>query len=262
MTFNKKKIFNIIKLLLFVYASVGIAVFYLQDKYLLHPAKLSADFMFKFSYDFKEVNIPVNKEDTINLIQFLPADDTVPKGVVIYFHDAKDNVSMYESKIAVFIKNGYEVWMPDYPGFGKSSGKPSELKINEQAFQVKRLADKKFLPGQIVVYGEQFGAGVAATLASSTPIKLLILENPFYSIPDLYSSILPIYPWQSMSSYKFPIGENISEISAPVKIIFTDEQSANSSSSKKLSKKLKDKNTFVTTTNAAYESVLQQLLKD
>jgi len=262
MTFNKKKIFNLIKLLLFIYASVGIAVFYLQDKYLLHPTKLSSDYMFKFDHGFKEVNIPVNNEDTINLIQFLPVDDTVPKGVVIYFHDAKDNVSMFESKIDVFLKNGYEVWMPDYPGFGKSSGKPSELKINEQAFQVKRLADKKFLPEEIVVYGQKFGAGVAATLASSTTIKLLLLENPFYSIPDLYSSTLPIYPWNSMSNYKFPVGENIQDASAPVKIIFTEEQSANSTSSKKLTKKINDKNTFVTTSNAAYESVLQQLLKD
>ena len=262
MTFNKKKIFNLVKLLLFVYASVGIAVFYLQDKYLLRPSKLSTDFMYKFDHSFKEVNIPVNKEDTINLIQFLPADDTLSKGVVIYFHDAKDNLSMYENNVKVFIKNGYEVWMPDYPGYGKSSGKPSELKINEQAFQVKRLADKKFLPEQIVVYGQKFGAGIAASLASSTPIKMLILENPFYSIPDLYSSKLPIYPWNSMSNYKFPIGENISEISAPVKIIFTDEQSANSSSSKKLSMKINDKNKFVTTSNSAYESVITQLLKD
>lgn len=262
MTFNKKKIFNFIKLLLFIYASVGIAVFYLQDKYLLRPTKLSTDFMFKFDHGFKEVNIPVNKEDTINLIQFLPADDTVSKGVVIYFHDAKDNVSMYESNVNVFIKNGYEVWMPDYPGFGKSSGKATELKINEQAFQVKRLADKKFLPEQIVVYGQQFGAGVAASLASSTPIKLLILENPFYSIPDMYSSILPIYPWNSMSNYKFPIGENIQEISAPVKIVFTGEKTVNSSSSKKLSKKINEKNKFVTTSNSAYESVINQMLKD
>ncbi len=262
MTFNKKKIFNVVKLLLFVYASVGIAVFYLQDKYLLRPSKLSTDFMYKFGVDFKEVNIPINEIDTINLIQFLPKDDTVPKGVVIYFHDAKDNVSMYESNVNVFIKNGFEVWMPDYPSFGKSSGKPSELKINEQAFQVKRLADKKFLPEQIVVYGQKFGSGVATTLASSTPIKLLILENPFYSIPDYYSSKLPIYPWNSMSNYKFPIGENISEISAPVKIIFTDEQSANSSGSKKLSKKINDKNKFVTTSNSSYESVITQLLKD
>jgi len=262
MTFNKKKTFNLVKLLLFIYASVGIAVFYLQDKYLLRPAKLSSDFMFKFDHGFKEVNIPINKEDTINLIQFLPVDDTVPKGVVIYFHEAKDNVSMYESKIDVFLKNGYEVWMPDYPGFGKSSGKPSEMKINEQAFQVKRLADKKFLPEQIVLYGQHFGSGVAASLASSTSIKLLILENPFYSIPDLYSSTLPIYPWQSMSNYKFPIGENIQDISAPVKIVFTDEKTANSSSNKKLSKKINEKNRFVTTTNVAYESVLQQLLKD
>lgn len=262
MTFNKKKIFNLVKLLLFVYASVGIVVFYLQDKYLLHPSKLSADFMYKFGVDFKEVNIPINEIDTINLIQFLLKDDTVPKGVVIYFHDAKDNVSMYENNVNVFIKNGFEVWMPDYPGFGKSSGKPSELKLNEQAFQVKRLADKKFLPEQIVVYGQKFGAGIATTLASSTPIKLLILENPFYSIPDYYSSKLPIYPWNSMSNYKFPIGENINETSAPFKIIFTDEQIAKSSSSKRLTKKINEKNKFVATSHSAYDSVINQLLKD
>jgi hypothetical protein len=43
---------------------------------------------------FKEINIPFNKIDTINLVKFFPKD-AVRKGVVIYFHGNKENITRY-----------------------------------------------------------------------------------------------------------------------------------------------------------------------
>ena len=34
-------------------------------------------------------------------------------------------------------ENGYEVWMEDYPAYGKSRGERTEQKIHEQALQEK-----------------------------------------------------------------------------------------------------------------------------
>ena len=70
----KRKIYRVIIIITLIYCSIGIALYHLQEKFLFHPVPLPQNFQFKFDVPFKEVNIPMNKTDTVNLIQFLPAD--------------------------------------------------------------------------------------------------------------------------------------------------------------------------------------------
>ena len=241
-----KKIFLIVKLIIIVYCLVGITLFYTQNKFLLHPTVISTNHVFKFEHSFKEMNIPINNEDTVSLIRFIPADDTVAKGAVIFFHGNAGNVEHYADVINIFLKNNYEVWMPDYPGFGKSRGEISEQKLNEQAYQVKRLANKYFADSNIILYGRSFGTGIAANLASSVKIKQLVLEAPYYSIPDLFSSYIPIYPMQSMANFKFPVGEYLKDIVCPITIFHgTDDDVIPLKSSMKLKSSLKKNDQFV-----------------
>jgi hypothetical protein len=100
---SRKRIFLIVKLIIIVYCLVGIALFYTQDKFLLHPIPVSTDYHFKFEHSFKEMNIPINNEDTVNLIRFIPTDDTIAKGVVIYFHGNAGNVEHYAEGINIFL---------------------------------------------------------------------------------------------------------------------------------------------------------------
>ena len=74
----------------------------------------------------------MSKTYTLNLIQFFPGD-SVPKGVVIYFHGNPDNVTSYAKYAPESTKHGYEVWMPDYPTFGKTTGKLTENNFYSQA---------------------------------------------------------------------------------------------------------------------------------
>ena len=125
MKINKRKIFFWLKIIVIIYCSIGIALYYLQDKLLFHPEKLPSDYTFPFKHPFKEVEIPVNKTDTISLVQFLP-ESSVKKGLVVYYHGNLQNVQHYESFASLFTARGYEVWMPDYPGYGKSTGEINE----------------------------------------------------------------------------------------------------------------------------------------
>ncbi len=68
----KKKIIGWSKVIIIFYCSVGIALYYLQEKLMFHPVPLPHDFAYNFKIPFKEVNIPLNKTDTLNLVQFLP----------------------------------------------------------------------------------------------------------------------------------------------------------------------------------------------
>jgi len=243
---SKRFIFNSIKIVVILYCGIGIALYYLQEKLLLHPVKVPANKVYRFNQSFQEINIPVNKTDTINLIRFIPVDDTIARGAVIYFHGNAENVESYANDMDIFLKNHFEVWMPDYPGFGKSSGEISEKKLNEQAYQVKRLVNTYFADSNVIIYGRSFGTGIAANLASSIKAKQLILEAPYYSIPDLFTSYLPIYPMQSMIHFKFPVGELMDEVQSPITIFHgTSDEVISSKQSLRLQPHLKKQDQLI-----------------
>ena len=80
---KKQIIFRWVKIIVLLYCVIGIALFYLQEKFLFHPTELSRDHQFKFNVPFEEVNIPINNTDTVNMVKFFPKD-SIRKGVVVY----------------------------------------------------------------------------------------------------------------------------------------------------------------------------------
>ena len=247
--------FDWIKIILLLYASIGIVLFYLQDKILFHPKKLDAGYQFKFKGHFEEINIPFNDTDTMNLIIFLP--DKIPvKGIVIYYHGNMKNIEHYATFADPFLKLGYEVWMEDYPGFGKSTGFIMEKKLYEQALQVKKMADVKFHSDSIIIYGKSLGTGIAANVASRTKAKMLILETPYYSIPSLFRSYAFMYPNEMMSSYKIRTHTFLEDVTYPV-IIFhgTNDGVIPLRCAKKLEVVLKPTDKFITIEKASHNNL-------
>jgi uncharacterized protein len=255
MAINKNKIFSWVKIILLIYASVGIILFYLQDKFLFHPKKLAASYQFKFDGKFEEMSIPFNEVDTTNLIKFFP--EKIPsRGVVIYYHGNMENVEHYAAFTKPFLKNGYEVWMEDYPGFGKSTGEITEKKLYDQAWEIKRMADAKFGADSIIIYGKSLGTGIAANVASRAKSKMLILETPYYSIPSLFSSYAFIYPNQMMSNYKIPTHTFLEDVVCPV-IIFhgTNDGVIPLRCAKKLMPVLKNTDEFIIVDGATHQDI-------
>lgn len=212
---NTRKIFLWIKIALIVYGVIGIILYYIQDYFLFHPKKLPSNHTFHFDQPFKEINIPFNKTDSINVIRFL-SQQSVTKGAVIYYHGNKNNVEHYAGFVPIFTKNGYEVWMEDYPGFGKSSGERDEQKLYSQAWQVYKLATAYFPPDSIIIYGKSFGTGIASYMASGNDCRQLILETPYYSIPALFGHYAFIYPASRMSHYQMPTYKYLADVKVPV----------------------------------------------
>ena len=63
---------RLLKIIVIVYCSAGIALYYLQEKLMFHPIPLPPGYQFKFNIPFKEVNIPLNTKDNLNIVQFFP----------------------------------------------------------------------------------------------------------------------------------------------------------------------------------------------
>ena len=254
MSLNKKKIFFWVKLAVIIYCAIGIALYYLQDRFLFHPKKLPPGYHFSFSQPFREINIPVNKTDTISLIKFLPRGPS--KGVIVYFHGNLENIEHYQSFVPAFTDRGYEVWMPDYPGYGKSTGQRTEEKMYYQAWLIQKMAMSKYHSDSIIIYGKSLGTGIAAYAASVSKCRQLILETPYYSITDLFAHYAFMYPTSVMGEYKIPTWQFLEDVHIPV-IIFhgTSDKIIPLSSAEKLKRFMKPGDKFITIENGAHNNL-------
>ncbi len=250
-----RRIFRWLKVAVLLYCSIGIALYYLQDYFLFHPKRLPSNYTFHFENKFEEINIPFNEKDTMNLIKFKSLQ-AVRKGIVLFFHGNKNNVEHYATCVTPFTKNGYEVWMEDYPGFGKSTGEISEKKLYQQAEQLKKMADSKIGSDSIIIYGKSIGTGIAAYVANYSKAKILLLETPYYSISSLYNNYTFVYPTASMTNYKLPTNKYVEMVLCPI-IIFhgTEDAVIPLREPSKLKPLLKEGDAFITIEGANHHNV-------
>ncbi|MFZ1262340.1 MAG: alpha/beta fold hydrolase [Chitinophagaceae bacterium] len=252
-----KKIKKWIKIIAVVYILGGMALYFLQDLVLFHPVSLTRSQRFIFPEPHQDVSIPLNKKDTINLVDF-SSTDSVTRGVVLYFHGNKRNISWYSKYIPYFTRHGYQVLMIDYPGFGKSTGKLSEKKLYEWALLVYKIAIKRFSADSIIIYGKSMGTGIAAQLASIRDCKRLILETPYYDFPSVVSHYLPVYPVRWMLHYEIPTHQYLENVRAPVTIFHgTKDRVITYGNAGRLKPLLKQKDEFITIKGGRHNNLYQ-----
>jgi uncharacterized protein len=210
-----KKISRAFIIVVVIYFFIGILFYLLQDAILFHPKPLDKEHQFSFEQPFEEVNTDRGQRN-LNFIKFKTG--YLRKGIVLYFHGNRRNIERYARFSSTFTNQGYEVWMPDYPGFGKSTGKRTEDAMYNDASFLYSLALNDVPAENIIIYGKSIGTGVASFLASNKKSKILFLETPYYSIPELVQYYMPIYPVNFLLNYKFPIHEYLKNVEEPIVI--------------------------------------------
>jgi hypothetical protein len=104
---------------------------------------------------------------------------------------------------------GVGVFVMSYPGYGGSTGTPTEKSIMADADRAwDALIAKGVAPSEIAIYGWSLGTGVAVQLAARHPVRALILEAPYSSMTELGSRNYPYLPvrriiWDSWDSMRF-----------------------------------------------------------
>ncbi|MBC7901956.1 MAG: alpha/beta fold hydrolase, partial [Gemmatimonadaceae bacterium] len=189
---KKKIIFRWVKVILLVYGIVGIALYYLQDKVFFRPEKVEWDHKYASEIPYEEFNLPFDTNANMNVLRFYTKQPATK--AIIYFHGNKKNIGWYAKYAPGLAAAGYEVWMIDYPGYGKSTGVFTEQRLYEYAEQMYKLVRSRFPADSIVVYGKSLGTGLAAYIASRHSCRGLILEAPYYSFTELAGHYFPVYP--------------------------------------------------------------------
>lgn len=113
------------------------------------------------------------------------------------------------------------VLIVDYPGYGRSAGRPSEPGCYEaaRAAHLWLTETKGIASDDMLIYGRSLGSAVAVDLASRVPHRALILVSPFPSLPAVASSLVPILPARLLMRNRFPSAEKIRCCSSPVFIL-------------------------------------------
>jgi fermentation-respiration switch protein FrsA (DUF1100 family) len=119
------------------------------------------------------------------------------QGAVLYCHGNAGNLSHRSASIARWQEQlGQAVLIFDYPGYGRSTGKPSEAGCYAAADAAYDwlVQSQKVPPEDILLYGGSLGGGVAVDVANRRPHRALILVSTFTSIPDMAQNRFPWLP--------------------------------------------------------------------
>ncbi len=204
---------------LVVYLGICYLLYKNQNHMIFHPEVLPQDHDFSFPYEFEEVEL--SPENGVRLHAIFAKTTLPKKGVVLYHHGNAGSLKNWGFVAPDFLNMGYDILIPDYRGFGKSTGKRSERSLTEDAQRFYNyLTEQQYGKEDIVLYGRSLGTGVTTNLARSVDCKMVILETPFLSIGDMTRELLPpVLPVKQLLSYKLDNASNIKTIKAPVYLI-------------------------------------------
>ena len=140
------------------------------------------------------------------------------RGTVIHCHGNAGNISHRLDLAADLHRLGVNVFLFDYRGYGRSRGRPTERGLYRDAraayeFVRAQYGDTAHPP--ILVQGQSLGGPVAAQLALDKPVRGLLLESAFTSVPDMARQLYPLLPAGLLCTSRYATLDKIRHITCP-----------------------------------------------
>lgn len=173
---------------------------------------------------FEDLRIPVGSGKDSGELQawWIPALQAKAQ-TLLYLHGNDRNISANLEHAQRLHDFGYNVLLPDYRGYGNSSGgQPSEAGVYQDAEASWQylVGQRGIRPGQLFIYGHSLGGAIAIELALHHPEAAgLITEGTFTSIADMGKRRYPLLPVDWLLNQRFDSLQMISRIRIPVLLI-------------------------------------------
>ncbi len=149
-----------------------------QDLFFFRPERLPKWFAYKYPFPFTEVNFDMEDGGVVNALHFRVPNSL---GVVFYIKGNSRSIKGWGKFAKDFVGKGYDFFILDYRGFGKSKGRRTENILYGDLQQVYKWLSETYPEDRIVLYGRSLGSGLAARIASWNTPRLLLLDCPYYS---------------------------------------------------------------------------------
>lgn len=119
---------------------------------------------------------------------FLPAKGAA-KGTILFFHGNAENISTHIGAVYWLPAAGYNVFLPDYRGFGTSEGEPDIAGVHlDAAAALEYLHHRPDIDSsRLVVFGQSIGGAIALSTVAQygNGIKAVVVESAFSSYRDI-----------------------------------------------------------------------------
>jgi uncharacterized protein len=191
-----------------------------EDK-LLFSGAVVAPAWYEPTFSMRVREVTFNSDDGAQIHAWFvaPRRWEARKGAVLISHGNGNNLSSMSDCVDRWREQlGRAVLVYDYPGYGKSTGRPSEAgcyAAGEAALQW--LTEDQHVPvSEIILVGESLGGAIAVELAIRHPVRLLVLHSAFTSFPDVAQADVPWYPSRYLVHNQMRNIEKIRNVHAPV----------------------------------------------
>lgn len=135
---------------------------------------------------FEEINFRI-EEDTIHTILFYPS--SLPKATILFYHGAGGNISQNLELAELLTKDNFQVFMVDFRGYGKSTGKPTHtnIAIDAQIIFDSLTSRNEIKKYPIIVFGVSMGTQIAVKITKDNQEKIsgLVLDGIISSFTDI-----------------------------------------------------------------------------
>jgi fermentation-respiration switch protein FrsA (DUF1100 family) len=195
-------------------AAAGILAIFLrmEDQFLYFPTRELGAAPADFGLEAEDLS--VEAEDGVRLHGWWIRGEG--RRALVFFHGNAGNIADRLDRAQILRDRfGFDVFLVDYRGYGRSGGRPSEeglYRDGRAAYGAAREAG--FPPERIVLFGESLGSAVAVRTAAELPCSALVLETPFLSVPEMARVHYPFVPAFLIRS-RFDSGARIAGIAAP-----------------------------------------------
>ncbi|MFV2059859.1 MAG: alpha/beta hydrolase [Gammaproteobacteria bacterium] len=165
-----------------------------------------------------------NTENNIKLHGwFLPSREPVAKGTILFLHGNAQNISSHINSVFWLPYSGFNVFLFDYQGYGKSEGQPTLSGVQKDfhaaldwLFQKKSIDNQK-----IIVFGQSLGAAIALNALSESEhknmIRGMIADSSFTSYRNITRDVLDNF-WLTWA-IQWPLSFTVSDDYPPIEAI-------------------------------------------
>lgn len=195
-----------------------------QEHLLFAPEPLAMGHAFPQADTQEEwVNVPGARLHALHLRQPLLNGQRHTKGIVFYLHGNAGNVATWYTNHDYWLQSGYDLFMLDYRGFGKSTGHiENEAQLHDDVMRAWQQVAPEYAGLKQVIFGRSLGTGLATYLATQVHSELLILVSPYQSIEALATAQ---YPWVPPFVLRYPMHTDLwlPQVSGRIAIFHGDQ---------------------------------------
>ena len=209
---------SLLTILALAYGGIAVLLFLFQDKLAYYP-QIGREIQTtprEHGLDYEALTLATPDGEQLDA-WFVPARG---QAVVLILHGNAGNISHRMDSIAMFHRLGYGVLIFDYRGYGRSSGKPSEQGLYQDALTAWNHLTRQrgIAPTRIILFGESLGGAVATWLAARERPSALVLSSVFTSAPELATDLYPWLPAKWLVRMRYDTRSTLAQVTCPVLI--------------------------------------------